>query len=61
MVGEKEGAGSELDFQKTVVLKILKLFGLLVEPLEEANVTIWVLEQRVEPIRAEVKRVILFP
>lgn len=60
MVGEKEGVGVELELHNVVVSKILKLWRTLVEPLEETNVTILVLEESVEAVKAEVIRVVLF-
>lgn len=60
MVGEKEGVGVELELHNVVVSKILKLWRTLVEPLEETNVTILVLEESVEAVRAEVIKVVSF-
>ena len=59
MVGEKEGVGFSHELYNTVVSKVLKLWGALVESLEDAKVTMLVLEERLEPVRAEVKRVVL--
>jgi len=42
MVRKKEGVRFGLELHKAVVFKILKLFGALVEPLEDTNVTILV-------------------
>jgi len=59
VVRKKEGVGFGPELHKTVFLKILKLFGALVEPLKDTNVTILVSEKSVEgPIRAEVEGVI---
>lgn len=60
MLGEKEGVGVELELHNVVVSKILKLWRTLVEPLEETNVTILVLEESVEAVRAEVIKVVSF-
>jgi len=59
MVRKKEGVGFGLELHKTVVFKILKLVGALVEPLEDTNVTILVSVKSVEgSVRAEVEGVI---
>jgi len=59
MVGEKEGVGFGVELQNAVVSEILKLWGALVEPLEDANATILVFEESFEPVRAEEKRVLI--
>jgi len=59
MVRKKEGVGFGLELHKTVVFKILKLVGAMVEPLEDTNVTILVSVKSVEgSVRAEVEGVI---
>jgi len=44
MVRKEEGVEFGLELYNTVVFKILKLFGALVEPLEDTKVTVLVSE-----------------